>query len=48
MILHGHKIGHKKKGGPSPAKAKKILDDGKVHGKPLTKRQKRFFRARAG
>jgi hypothetical protein len=30
------------------AKAKKILRDGKVHGKPLTARQKRFFGARAG
>ena len=30
------------------AKAKKILKDGKVRGKPLTKRQKGFFGARAG
>ena len=30
------------------AKAKKILKDGKVHGKPLTVKQKRFFGARAG
>lgn len=30
------------------AKAKKILADGKVRGKPLTAKQKRFFGARAG
>lgn len=30
------------------AKAKKILRDGKVHGKKLTAKQKRFFGARAG
>jgi hypothetical protein len=30
------------------AKAKKILHEGTVHGKPLTARQKRFFGARAG
>lgn len=30
------------------AKAKEILRDGKVHGKKLTKKQKRFFGARAG
>jgi hypothetical protein len=29
-------------------KAKKILRHGKVHGKPLTKKQKGFFGARAG
>ena len=28
-------------------KAKEILEDGTVHGKPLTERQKRFMRARA-
>lgn len=28
---------------PSPEKAKKMLKDGKVKGKPLTKKQKRFF-----
>lgn len=27
----------------SKEKAKKILADGTVHGKPLTERQKRFF-----
>jgi len=30
------------------AKAKKILNHGEVHGKPLTKKQKDFFGARAG
>ena len=30
------------------AKAKEILKHGKVHGKPLTKKQKGFFGARAG
>lgn len=30
------------------AKAKKILRDGKIRGKPLTARQKRFFGAIAG
>lgn len=34
--------------GPSPAKAKQILKDGKVHGKPLTARARRFMGARAG
>lgn len=29
----------------SPAKARKILKDGKVHGKPLTAKQRRFFGA---
>lgn len=29
-------------------KAKKILEEGKVHGKPLTKKQRGFFGARAG
>lgn len=32
----------------SVAKAKKILRDGKIGGKPLTAKQKRFFGARAG
>jgi len=32
----------------TPTKAKKILSDGKVHGKPLTAPQKKFFGARAG
>lgn len=31
----------------SPEKARKILEDGEIRGKPLTERQKRFFRARA-
>ena len=30
------------------AKAKKILRHGSVHGKPLSKKQKGFFGARAG
>jgi hypothetical protein len=29
-------------------KAKKILKHGKIHGKPLTKKQKGLFGARAG
>ena len=32
----------------SSKKAKKILEDGTVHGKPLTARQKKFFGAIAG
>lgn len=32
----------------SKSKAKKILKHGKVHGKPLTKRQKGYMGARAG
>lgn len=40
-------INHKAKS-PSPAKAKEILRDGTVHGKPLTAAQKRFMGARAG
>ena len=32
----------------SPAKAKKILRDGEVHGKPLTDDQRGFFGAIAG
>ena len=35
------------RGGPSPAKARKILHDGKVHGKPLTAQQRKFFGARS-
>jgi len=33
---------------PTKAKAKKILRHGEIGGKPLTKRQKGFFGARAG
>ena len=33
------------KGGLTPAKAKKMLDDGMAQGKPLTDRQKRYFGA---
>lgn len=33
---------------PTPAKARKILKDGKVKGKPLTPAQKRFFGHIAG
>lgn len=32
----------------TPAKAKKILDDGKIDGKPLTDKQKKFFGSIAG
>ncbi len=35
-----------KKKGPSPAKACKILKDGKVHGKKLTKKQRGLMGAR--
>ena len=31
----------------SPAKARKILHDKKVHGKPLTDKQRKFFGARS-
>lgn len=34
-----------KKGRPSKAKAKKILHDGTVHGKKLTRKQQKFFGA---
>lgn len=34
-----------KKGGLTPNKARKILHDGTVHGKPLTDKQRRFFGA---
>jgi len=39
---------HKSKRGPSKAKARKILRDGTVRGKKLTKPQRGFFGARAG
>jgi hypothetical protein len=32
-----------KKKHPSKSKAKKILEDNQVHGKPLTSAQKRYF-----
>lgn len=32
----------------TPRKARKILRDKEVHGKPLTRKQKGFFGARAG
>ncbi len=35
-------------GAPSPEKAKKILEDGEVNGKPLTEKQKRYFGYLAG
>jgi hypothetical protein len=35
-------------GNVSKAKAKKILKDGKVHGKSLSRKQRGFFGARAG
>ena len=34
--------------GPSRGKARKILRHGSVRGKPLTKKQRGFFGARAG
>lgn len=37
-----------KKGTVSRSKAKKILKDGKIRGKKLTKPQRGFFGARAG
>jgi len=36
------------KKGPTRAKARKILSDGKVRGKKLSKKQRGFFGARAG
>ena len=33
------------KGGLTPAKAQKMLDDGEANGKPLTDKQKRYFGA---
>lgn len=44
----GEKEGEYAKGGLTSAKAKTILRDGTVHGKPLTDKQKRFFGAIAG
>ena len=38
----------RRKGMPSQAKSKKILRDGEIGGKELTKRQKGFFGLRAG
>lgn len=35
----------KKRSIPTKAKAKKILKEGKAHGKKLTAKQKRFFKA---
>jgi len=43
----GHNTSHTKNQGPSQAKAKKILADGTVHGKPLTGPQRRLMHARA-
>jgi hypothetical protein len=40
--------GRRRKKGLTAAKARKILRDGTVHGRPLTKKQKRFFGAIAG
>lgn len=34
--------------GPSQAKSKKILSEGMIRGKPLTKKQRGLFGARAG
>lgn len=41
MALHTH-------GNVTSAKAKMILRDGKIKGKKLTPKQRRFFGARAG
>jgi hypothetical protein len=38
----------KKKSLPSQAKARKVLDHDKIHGKPITAKQKRFFGHIAG
>lgn len=37
-----------RKDAPAPAKARQILRDDKVHGQPLTAKQKGFFGAVAG
>lgn len=34
----------KKRKGPTKKKAQEILDDGSIRGRPLTKKQNRFFR----
>ncbi len=47
-VLHGsNKYGGKimKKGGLTPNKAREILHDGTVHGKPITDKQRRYFGA---
>lgn len=36
-----------KRKGPGKKKARKILHDGKVHGKKLTPKQRRFFGAKS-
>jgi len=41
----GTATGYMKKGGLTPNKAREILHDGKVHGKKLTEKQRRFFGA---
>lgn len=46
--LEGRKAPKLKKGELTQAKAKKILKDGEVNGKPLTEQQKKFFGAIAG
>ena len=38
----------KRKGEVTEAKAKEILRDGTVHGRPLTPKQQRYFGAKAG
>lgn len=42
------KLPSQRKDAPSPAKARTILHDQTVHGKPLTSKQQGFFRAVAG
>jgi hypothetical protein len=38
----------KKKSLPTQAKARKVLHDKKIHGKPITAKQRRFFGHIAG
>jgi len=42
-VLYDFKSSNYKKGGLTPTKAKKILEDGEVHDKPLTDKQLEFF-----
>lgn len=47
MAVHRHKVRISRKKGPNPAKAAKILHDGKFHGKRLTTKQRKFMVARS-
>ena len=42
------KLPSRRKGAPTPTKARKILREGRVKGQPLTKKQRGFFGAVAG